>query len=434
MTSNTRRAATAITALLIPVLAQASALGDLAASMKAGEWKELTTQGLTDDLLLVPPGNLLQYADNGVWDPGSRQFLLIGGAHAPVPNMRFLSYQESTNAWRILQSQDWFCLTDGCVSHPNDHHAIDAAAGVMYYRMFNREVVRKFEIATGTWSALPAMPVKIGVSGGLAYFPELGGLIAAGEGTVELNTKSTQQWTKLSPPEGLPMGGYQSFSEYNPVHKVVIFGGGVDHSEIYKIDPAGKVTKMKNAPYVPSIPYSVETVDPVSGDFIFLRYSTDWVISHMYSYNVVTDVWKELPAPPLATGTGLAAAPVSTHGVMMFLAYDWHTPKVYLYKHDNMKGTPLAAAPSTGKAPGISVLQNTVGGPAVIRFSGQGLVRAGIYDERGRLVSELPVPAQGSKHGESLIRWDSSKVPNGVYVIRADFKERRETLQFPVHR
>jgi hypothetical protein len=322
--------------LLGPTLTQAqTALGQLAASMQPGTWAELTTNGLTNDLLYIAPGHLLQYADSAVWDPNSRQFLFVGGAHAPDPNKRFITYNDATNSWRREADPYFFefSSTAQIVWHAYDHNTIDPATGDFYYRPFYHATVYRYRIATKSWSALPDMPDSLNCCAGMAYFPEMGGLVIVGGGTVRFWKRSTNQWSDLA--TNVIMGPYHNFAEYNPVYKVVLLGGGNDSSDIYKLDSSGKLTKLKNAPLTLAIPYSVVTADPVSGQYLVVggRDSNTNRWNAVYAYDIATDAWQRQSSPFPATADGIVATPVSTYGVTMFLRYDWGDPRVYLYKY-----------------------------------------------------------------------------------------------------
>ena len=82
------------------------------------------------------------------------------------------------------------------------------------------------------------------------------------------------------------MGVYQNFAEYNPVHKVMIFGGGNGSRDLYKMDNAGTITKMMNAPIDLGTTWgSITTIDPMSGDFLIFgigRYSISITSSQIH--------------------------------------------------------------------------------------------------------------------------------------------------------
>ncbi len=177
----------------------ASPLAKAAASMRPGTWKRLETTGLTPRLLEVKTtdhGNhTFGYADSAVWDPRSKQFMIVGGAHAPnnqgIVNMRHIVYSEATNSWREETKQSWFA-TSG-VSHAYDHHALDPATGTMFYRSGDGDFIHKYVIDSKTWSTTPAINMGYGVAGGLAYFPERGGLVVVERWAVDVLERLAEQ-------------------------------------------------------------------------------------------------------------------------------------------------------------------------------------------------------------------------------------------------
>jgi hypothetical protein len=249
-----------------------TAMGARAASMQPGTFATLTTTNI------VPPlsqpgaaGGILGYAEDCAWDPATRQLFFAGNDHYFGEPLRFVAYSADTNAWRILPSPPWGSAE---AIHAYDHHAINPATGDVYYRMPGTNLARvyRYRISTGTWTTLPQLSVSeyIEYSFGMEYFPELGGLVVAnaggGSGAVYLFRESTQQWTTLA--RNLPMGGLSAFAEYDPVHKVMLFGGGSGNRNIYKLDASGTVTSLGLAPIPLGTQQSIVTVDPVSGNFL----------------------------------------------------------------------------------------------------------------------------------------------------------------------
>ena len=177
---------------------------------------------------------------------------------------------------------------------------------------------------------------------GLAWFPELDGLVFAngggGKGHVFLLAANDAKWRMLA--GDLPMGVYHNFAEYSPVHKIVIFGGGNGSRDLYKLDASGQVTALRQAPIGLGTMQSLVTVDPVSGDFLVFGKAGGF-----YVYDVAADSWKQQPGKaPIFSPTRVAdnkvwhvtAAPVSTYGITLFAKYYHADPPrawVYLYKH-----------------------------------------------------------------------------------------------------
>jgi hypothetical protein len=278
--------------------------------------------------------HILGYADSAVWDPQSKQFMIVGGAHAPnnqgIVNMRHIVYSEATNSWREETKQSWFA-TSG-VSHAYDHHALDPETGTMFYRSGDGDFIHKYVIGSKTWSTTPAINMGYGVAGGLAYFPERGGLVVVNGGHVMFWSAVQNNWERLG--YRLAMGGYHNFAEYNAVHKTVLFGGGNDSSDLWKLGVTGAPVRLKNAPLSRWIPETTTTVDPVSGDYLVLRRQSSPLF---YQYDIVTDRWKILPVYPFADANSAdlsaVAAPIPEYGVVMFLKYGYEPAEVWLYKH-----------------------------------------------------------------------------------------------------
>jgi len=118
-------------------LTSGSALSDLAGTMKAKEWKELKTIGLTSSLLSSGGiAHVFQYNDDATWDYKNQKLYFIGGGHAEKGN--FLSYTAADNTWRE-EPKPAFAENLG---HGYDHNAIDVEGGVFYHHpMGNRLIV-----------------------------------------------------------------------------------------------------------------------------------------------------------------------------------------------------------------------------------------------------------------------------------------------------
>ena len=330
-----------------------TALANLAASLQPGTWAELTTNNIAPTLAFTggASGITIAFSENGVWDPVSRQFFYIGGDHSPtMPDTcpRFVSYTESTNTWQMLAKPAWFApkCTPGGAMHGYDHTAIDPLHRKLYYRPFNDMVVRRLDMASNTWTDLPVIPATVMANTdccvGVAWFPERNSLIYASvetgtNGSVIEYQESTGQWQRLgSSVANLPMGTHQQFAEYNPVNKVVVFGGGGGSRNIYKLDSAGQVTTLQPAPFAVGVEASIFTVDPVSGKYLVLDNAKEFWI-----YDVNQDSWDlQSGTPPIfnsplysSSVDGIVATPVDTYGVTMFIKCFSSDCHVFIYKH-----------------------------------------------------------------------------------------------------
>src|ERR1044071_109405 len=123
---------------------------------------------------------------------------------------------------------------------------------------------------------------------------------------------------------GLPnltMASTTVFAIYNPVQKVVLFGGG---NRLYKVNAAGQFTTLNSPPVPVGVTNAVVSVDPVGGKNIVLAGSS------MYQYDSSTDAWSQLAIqlPSALTalggiGDGLVETPVTTYGVIMYTKYNY---------------------------------------------------------------------------------------------------------------
>jgi hypothetical protein len=394
------------------VLCRASVLGDLAASMKAGEWAELSTGGFTVSLLTMgdESHNIFQYTDDFTWDPVSRQILFVGNPHGPydAPG-KFVVYEEATNSWKA-QPKNFSVFW-----HAYDHNAINVSRREFYHR-HNSDVFR-YRIDSKSWDALPDLPSNSVCCGALEWFPDLDRLVFVGgsnsSGEIMLFNFSTNQWTRHSFRPVL--GVYHHFAEYNPVHKVLVFGGGNSNPAVYKMDAAGTVTRLKDAPTGDLGPANTTTtLDPVSGKYLVLDDN-----GAFYEFDVVNDAWKSLGTwnnvmTGAREGAGhLPATPISTHGVVMFAYYNYSSSKVWLYKHTEGGTAAEKGTVRVHDAPAVEVFPNPFKSTVTASLpEGAGKAAFSVYNARGRKVAGLtPGPA-------GRIVWTPNGLPGGVYLLR----------------
>lgn len=329
------------------MLTQASAspteLAALAKRIKPGEWAELKTANFSRSLLETPGSFITAFSDDAVWNPRTQEVYFLGAGHGDQSaglQTRFLKYSAAANAWSVTKVPG--ALYE--IIHTYDHNAINPANGEFYHRKFNSREVQRYDPASASWSALPQWPsgYTTSITGGLDYFPELGGLVYI-NGCGKDNNEGyallfkDNKWSELT--SGLHFGDYHTFIEYNPVQRVAVFGGGEwynqgESREMYKLDAQGKIAKLKDAPLDLGTGETVFTVDPVSGKYlVFGRDRSFW------EYNVMAEKWTKLATPvPFFNETsrdnpvqGTIATPVADYGVIFFLSY--YVGKVYLYKH-----------------------------------------------------------------------------------------------------
>ena len=347
--------------------ANATALGDLAAKMTPGSWAKLETIGFDSGKILYTtgdyPGNIstssriIDYVESAAWDPNTRQFFHMSAPHNNA--WKFIIYKDDTNTWETgpLPAE---CMKYGrfavdktsCGGHAFDLMTIDVSRGELIWRYATVSPrTFKYNIASKTWSLLPQVADKDLSSwtasynkyGAMVYFPERNGIFSNVGKVMFFFHFDTGSWEKL--PGVSPVGGYENFAEYNPVHKVIIFGGGNDgtniHHELYKMDAIGKVTRLKDAPIPlritggPSSVGTLVTVDPVSGKYLILTSE-----KKLFEYDVIADSWKLMPTAAPITSNAVAT-PVNTYGVVMFVA----AKAVYIYKHGECSSCKIPTPP-----------------------------------------------------------------------------------------
>jgi hypothetical protein len=83
-----------------------------------------------------------------------------------------------------------------------------------------------------------------------------------------------------------------------------------------------------------AVTQTVIAPDPVSGKFLVFADG-----NRFYDYDLATDTWTQKNAtsvPPIWKDGDVfdaVAAPVSTHGVVMLVKYDFDRSRIFLYKH-----------------------------------------------------------------------------------------------------
>lgn len=345
--------ASAMLAIGGPLFAQATTLGNMAAQMVPGEWRTLSRAGDGSGYgyeLLVSckesggdcADNILNYADKALWNANTREIHFIGKGHMRAA--RHIVYSEATNRWSVEPLPSWAGGAYG-IGHGYEHSAIDPANGNIYLRQFNSTAVYRWSRSTKAWTQLPAGP-NTAVVAAIEYFPEMGGLVYVGGGEVHFYSESQGRWSLLA--SGLAMGPYSHVVSYNPVHKVIIAGGGDGSNQLYRVNASGTVTPIASAPVVVGIQSSVFTVDPASAKYLLFGSG-----GGVFEYDVPGNRWTTLPSSNVQmfapSGNRIlyrSAVPISTHGVVAFLTTDVGPSNVFLYRH-----APGQAAPPPDTTP-----------------------------------------------------------------------------------
>jgi hypothetical protein len=334
-------------------------LGRLAASIKPGEIEELITKNCDHGLFKMwydweeedikrygsqKMFNVICWNNDMKWDPVTRQVLVINGGH--YSSFKFITYSADDNTWKLMPVPPWIdprsadCTTcgsdgkDGNRSWPRTHF-YDKLAISPRHRLFavNMNGLYLYNIDKAAWS--PRIDTSSGGKDAfqvIEYFPEMNAFI------YECNWGRDLRLWDVEKQEERRLGSYpfgiHGVMEYNPVHKVMLFGAGDDrgsaNSHLYLLDKDGHVTKQKAPPiHINCTPTSKLMCDPVSGEYIVKALQQNKVLA----YHPIRDQWKELPDVTFPDGESLGV-PIDTYGVMMLLTRTGGREfRCHLYKH-----------------------------------------------------------------------------------------------------
>jgi len=333
-----------------------TALGRLAASLKPGEMKELKTKGYNGNLVnswypwdhkngkrvygaqrmfnIMTDG----WANDGKWDPKTRQVFYLGTGHYAA--LKFVSYSDDSNSWTLMPVPTWADPRNpkavACGkergkrvwprSHTYDCQFIDPES-----RLFGivwRPWIYTYNIDTRKWSWVKSQSANAkNCDIAAEYFPEMKGLLFTGYGgNLVFRDLAAGKERRL----GRAGTGAHGVMEYNPVHKVLVWGG---LGRLWRLEAGGKPKKLKAPPgMIACVGKAKFMCDPVSGEFVVQTEKTEnskrtkKAPSKTYAYHPIKDEWKELPDRRFPSGV---AVPVSTYGVIMICSRN----KVYVYKH-----------------------------------------------------------------------------------------------------
>ncbi len=367
--------------------APATPLGDLAASMKPGEWRQLATNnvGAVSQLYTKNPG----YDDNQAWNSKKRKMVMEIVEHADgstCPNTcprGLVTYDDDTNTWTTGGAQP----PQQVIYHNYDHVAWDDTNEVLYYRYSGTPNIYRYCFnnspswcsgRAGTWSQIPSpapvMPNCCQIAGAITYHEAMDGgslLFFNGDtygslsGGLVQYRESTQTWMVLGGP--FPDGDYHNIAEYSPVKRVAIFGGGNGNggpaNHLWKVAADKTITPLQDAPF--NIAFGSTTrsavADPVTGNFLFI-YGYGAHQGQLWELDpdgpgTWTLIDADLTTPGKICNTAYAssdgcgndfyAASVPTYGVIMYWKFTGPASgEVWLYKHSPSAASARPAAPS----------------------------------------------------------------------------------------
>jgi hypothetical protein len=161
--------------------------------------------------------SLLYWNDSGVWDPRTRRVHWVGGPGtccADPADFKRISYDVATDTWTIADTP-----FSGS-GHAYDGNALDPATGDHFFALFGQRQVHRLH--EGTWTKLGDLPWTPNVAVGMAWFAALDqgrGELVYVNGYGQLARYDGSAWHEISGAEEDPWGSYNTFAEYNPVHR-----------------------------------------------------------------------------------------------------------------------------------------------------------------------------------------------------------------------
>ncbi len=351
--------------LLPSVPAWGSALSDLANSMAAGEWAELT--GVTSTALRTgapSTGSHLPYAMSGLWDTIGKKIYYQGADHNTLNLPWMFSFDPATNTWTKL-------LELNIPSHGYDHAAFDPWRQLIYIRNYGANDagsndIYEYSITANTLTFRTEWPVVTfdNVANGTVWFAGL-----HGAGTSSTLTRgafmvwncgtdpggndiilwepnigtSSSAWSHIFPVLPGPTGGgtYHCVAEYSRPFNVAVMGGGNNQTnKMWRLNANRTVTTLADSPIGLGIQQSNMVADPRSGMILVYGNNDFWELDPRGA----SGTWTQLPDPPSAVLTALGnpgapdlhsliSIPIVDYGVILYVRCTGGLCNHWLYKH-----------------------------------------------------------------------------------------------------
>ncbi|MBL8028324.1 MAG: T9SS type A sorting domain-containing protein [Fibrobacteres bacterium] len=323
--------------MLCATLVYSSALSDAAGSLKVGEWKEFTSNGYNQNLIMLDVNGVYgstgctDWSENLSWDPVSRTVYFLGAGHYRA--WKFINYSEATDSWQQNTYLPDSCMYTGgaCIMHAYDLATIDTDSGRYYSPRGNS--LSQYDIATNKWKTFVMTGLNASFGACMKYFPPRKGFIAIDNGGNILRADQNQgsAWTTVR--ASLLSGPYYFMGEYSGRAKKLYFGGGGRSQDFYSIDSSLDIEKLPDVPGGLHPSYCSYTTDPVTGNPLLLT-DTDT----LYSFDTEAKLWiKHSNRKPPFTAHALTVN-IPEYGIIMY-AVAQGGYKVYLYKHSSAQDT-----------------------------------------------------------------------------------------------
>jgi hypothetical protein len=266
------------------------------------------------------------------------------------------------------------------------------------------------------------------ITAAFEFFPEMNGLIYVDDlAGVRFFNETTDTWGQIHAP--LPFGTLHNVAAYNSHHRVVLFGGGNQNGRVfYKIDKNGTVTRLADAPTIMGTGNSQARLvsDPVTGEVLLFDHDDNY-----WSYDIPSDTWAHQGFHPVAQAANTSSnwiidIPISTHGIIMFLCWNYDNSTVILYKHAE-NPTPVTRANSRAAGNLFYVCPNPFNSFTRISFNGAPSSPdpvMTIMNIQGKIVDHFTI---SNSHYSSGHTWHAGDLPCGLYLLRGSIGEMTET-------
>ena len=341
---------------LFPVSANATPLSVTSASCAIHTFCTVAMSTLTSSILDSGGDNsITEYASKAAWDRRNRRFYFVGQGHLSCA--KFISYDDTLDTWTsVIPPWRGPCPAPApFFYHSYQHNTFNPLLQKFYARRYGTGMVDVYDVASAAWTTTPTNDsVRVQCCGALEWFPEIGRIVHFGDesgsfGALYGYQDGSSTWDQIGVSNSYAAGNYDNAAVYNPVYKVLVFGGGGGDRHLYKLDRAGNVSAMNSPPIgideaTPN--GTIFTVDPVSGMFILVGpngviYQMDMSSDPKGTWSQVTGVIAPFANVSAGNGVyGVIAVPIPNYGVIGFLACGGIAdcnggviPTFYVYKH-----------------------------------------------------------------------------------------------------
>jgi hypothetical protein len=331
-----------------------TALGNLAASMSAGTWAQLSVSN-EDAILGVGDisGTMIHFSNSMPWNPFSKVIEIIGSDHG-YGRTRHVRYDVASNQFVLVSDDAGIGAT-----HGYDHEAVNPFTGDLYTRLYSGftgtiSSMRKV-LGGSSFVSIPSVSaadqVAIGTTwwsgnfigggnqGSFMIFNSGNALGNANDGQILAYDPVTNLW--FFNKEGMaPFYGsgstYHSLMEYSPLKNVAVYGGGnVAPSKLWRMSADGSMTPMTDVPAGKGvgIQRGLLVNEPVTGNFLLLSSGELWELNPDGA-----GTWTKLANPPSGVGdpnvpTAVITSSISDYGVVAYITQPSQTGGTfYLYK------------------------------------------------------------------------------------------------------